>query len=171
MRRRGVYPGTFDPVTHGHMDVIGRALLLFDTLVIGVAQSQTKNPVFTVPERIDLLKAELQETLPKEQSRVSIEPFHGLLVDFVKEQSADAIVRGLRAMTDFEYEFQMAWINGRLQQGTETVFLMAAERYQFVSSRTIKEIACLGGDVTPFVSPAIAKAVKQRCCDKQHTIR
>jgi len=163
MRRSGVYPGTFDPVTHGHMDVIGRALQLFDTLIVGIAQSQAKNPFFTLSERITLLEEELK-TLPREdQQRVCVKPFQGLLVDFVKNQSADAIVRGLRAMTDFEYEFQMAWINGRLQQGTETVFLMASERYQFVSSRSIKEIACLGGDITPFVSPTIAAAVKQRC--------
>ena len=163
MRRKGVYPGTFDPATHGHMDVIGRALLLFDTLIIGVAVSKAKKPLFTPSERIALLQQELNIFSPDDQARVSIQPFNGLLVDFVQEQGADAIVRGLRAMTDFEYEFQMAWINARLQQGTETVFLMASERYQFVSSSSIKEIACLGGDVTPFVSPAIAAAVKKRC--------
>lgn len=169
MQRKGVYPGTFDPVTQGHLDIIQRALNLLDTLVIGVAESISKQPLFSLQERIAFLKQEIQTTLPsQDQQRVQIRSFAGLMGHFMKNQGANVIVRGLRSFTDFEYEFQMACLNTRLQQGIETVFLMASERYQFVSSRVIKEIACLGGNINPFVSPAIAAAVQQRCLSKKN---
>jgi pantetheine-phosphate adenylyltransferase len=166
MDRKGVYPGTFDPVTRGHLDIIRRALNLFDRLVVGVAENRSKQPFFSLQERVAFLEQDIRTLPDQDQQRVQVKPFAGLLVHFVKEQEADVIVRGLRALTDFEYEFQMAWINTRLQQEIETVFLMASERYQFVSSRVIKEIACLGGDIGPFVSPTIAAAVQQRCVSK-----
>ncbi|MGL5720337.1 MAG: pantetheine-phosphate adenylyltransferase [Alphaproteobacteria bacterium] len=167
MQRKGVYPGTFDPVTQGHLDIIQRALNLFETLVVGVAENIPKQPFFSLQERVAFLEQEIQTLPSQDRQRVQVRPFAGLLVHFVKDQEADVIVRGLRALTDFEYEFQMAWLNARLQQGIETVFLMASERYQYVSSRVIKEIACLGGDISPFVSPAIAAAVQQRCLSKK----
>ncbi len=160
--RIGVYPGTFDPVTNGHMDVIGRAAGIVDRLVVGVAINAGKGPLFSLDERVELLKEDITD-LPKEKSgRIDVVPFDNLLIDFAHEQSAKMIIRGLRAVSDFEYEFQMASMNARMDGNIETVFLTASERNQFISSRFVKEIGRLGGDIGHFVS----ENVKQRLIDR-----
>lgn len=161
--RIGLYPGTFDPPTRGHLDIIERAAKLCDFLVIGVAENRRKEPLFSLEERVSFLKQEIQDNLPLLKDQLIILPFSGLMVEFAVEQRAQIIFRGLRALADFEYEFQMAWMNTRLNGDIETIFLMASERYQFVSSRLIKEIACLGGNIHPFLSSRIAKALLERC--------
>lgn len=154
-KRIALYPGTFDPPTNGHLDIIQRAARLFDCLVVGVAANPGKGPLFTLEERVELTRHEVA-TLPLPQGHeVAVQGFDGLLVDFASNLGAIAIVRGLRAVSDFDYEFQMAGINARLAPQMETVFLMASERHQFISSRFVKEIARLGGDVSSFV-PALA---------------
>jgi pantetheine-phosphate adenylyltransferase len=149
--RTGLYPGTFDPVTNGHLDVIGRAARLMDRLVIGVAINTGKGPLFPLEERVELVQAEADTIAAKTGCRIEVRPFTGLLIGFAKEVGASMIVRGLRAVSDFDYEFQMAGMNHRLDPGVETVFLMASERNQFISSRFVKEIAQLGGDISSFV--------------------
>lgn len=161
--RIGLYPGTFDPPTRGHLDIIYRATKACDVLVIGVAENIRKNPLFSLEERVSFLTQEIQDAPSPAKDRLVIQPFSGLMVEFAVEKKAQVIFRGLRALADFEYEFQMAWMNTRLNADIETIFLMASERYQFVSSRLIKEIACLGGDISPFVSPRIATALLERC--------
>lgn len=161
--RVGLYTGTFDPPTKGHLDIIERATKACDLLIVGVAENSRKNPLFSLEERVSFLKEEVQESLPKAGAQLVIQPFLGLMVDFATEKKARIIFRGLRALADFEYEFQMAWMNKRLNVNIETIFLMASEQYQFVSSRLMKEIACLGGDIAPFVSCRIAKALLERC--------
>ncbi len=150
--RIGVYPGTFDPVTNGHMDIIERAAQVVDELVVGVAINIGKGPLFDLEERVDLLAVEISKFAPATASRIKIVPFDNLLVDFVNDMKASVIIRGLRAVSDFEYEFQMASMNARLDDNIETVFLMASERNQFISSRFVKEIGRLGGDIGHFVS-------------------
>ncbi|MGZ5922688.1 MAG: pantetheine-phosphate adenylyltransferase [Rhizomicrobium sp.] len=165
-RRIGLYPGTFDPVTLGHLDIIKRAVKLVDHLVIGVATTNTpKSAMFTSKERVAMVKAEAQ---PLAFGRASIEvvPFDALLVKFAAKIGASVIIRGLRAVSDFEYEFQMVAMNQRLNTEIETVFLMADPRHQAISSRLVKEIARLDGDITPFTTPAVAKALVKRCKDK-----
>jgi pantetheine-phosphate adenylyltransferase len=155
MKRVGLYPGTFDPVTNGHLDIIGRALKLVDRLVIGVAINRDKGPLFTLEERVELLKT---ETAPLTGGgEIVVEPFESLLVHFAREQGATMLIRGLRAVTDFEFEFQMTAMNQQLARDIETVFLMADLRHQAVASRLVKEIAKLGGDVSGFVSPNVAR--------------
>lgn len=156
--RIGLYPGTFDPITNGHMDIIGRAVKLVDRLVIGVAQNDDKGPLFTTAERVEMVRAEVT----KFGAKVEVRPFASLLMHFAEELDATVIVRGLRAVADFEYEFQMTAMNQRLNADIETVFLMADPRHQAIASRLVKEIARLGGDIGSFVSPAVSAAVLAR---------
>ena len=153
-RRVGLYPGTFDPVTNGHLDVIGRAARLLDRLVVGVSVSTGKAPLFSLEERVELVQAEIAEIADRNGTVIDVLPFQGLLVEFAREVGASMIVRGLRAVTDFDYEFQMAGMNYRMAPDVETVFLMASERHQFIASRLVKEVAALGGDISSFV-PAL----------------
>ncbi len=152
--RIGLYPGTFDPVTNGHIDIIGRAARLMDKLVIGVSISTGKGPLFSLEERVELVEAEVQEIAKRNGTVIEVRPFQGLLIDFARKLGACMIVRGLRAVSDFDYEFQMAGMNYRMAPDVETVFLMASERHQFIASRLVKEVAALGGDITSFV-PAL----------------
>ena len=156
--RIGLYPGTFDPVTNGHMDIIGRATKLVDRLVIGVAQNDDKGPLFTTAERVEMVAAEVA-TL---NANIEVQPCSTLLMHFAESLDAKVIVRGLRAVADFEYEFQMTAMNQRLNDDIETVFLMADPRHQAIASRLVKEIARLDGDIESFVSPAIAARVRQK---------
>ena len=152
MRERiGLYPGTFDPVTNGHLDVIGRAARILDKLVVGVAINIGKSPLFPLEERVELVRAETDVIAARTGTVIEVRPFEGLLVGFAQELGASMIIRGLRAVTDFDYEFQMAGMNRRLDHDIEAVFLMASETNQFISSRFVKEIARLGGDVSSFV--------------------
>jgi pantetheine-phosphate adenylyltransferase len=153
VERIALYPGTFDPVTNGHLDVIGRAARLVDHLVVGVAMNAGKGPLFPLEERAELVKAETDAIAARTGCNIEVRPFTGLLVHFAREVGAQMIVRGLRAVTDFDYEFQMAGMNARLDPGIETVYLMASERNHFISSRFVKEIAQLGGDISSFVPP------------------
>jgi pantetheine-phosphate adenylyltransferase len=152
-QRIGLYPGTFDPVTNGHLDVIGRAARLLDRLVVGVAINAGKGPLFPLEERVELVRAETDRIAQRTGCEVLVQPFNGLLIGFAKEVGAQMILRGLRAVTDFDYEFQMTGMNRRLDPEIETVFLMASETNQFISSRFVKEIAILGGDISTFVPP------------------
>jgi pantetheine-phosphate adenylyltransferase len=154
---RAVYPGTFDPITLGHQDLVRRASALFDKVVVGIAVSEAKRPFFQLEERIRLAREVL-----KPYRNVTIEGFGGLLMDFVRAQKAQVILRGLRAVSDFEYEFQMAGMNRNLYPDVETVFLTPAEQYQFISATIVREIATLGGDVSKFVQPLVARALAQR---------
>jgi pantetheine-phosphate adenylyltransferase len=165
-KRIGLYPGTFDPVTLGHLDIIKRAVKLVDHLVIGVATNPSKAPLFTLDERREMLARESAPfAAPRNEARATIEvrAFDSLLVHFAEEIGAGVIIRGLRAVSDFEYEFQMVAMNQRLNTEIETVFLMADPRHQAIASRLVKEIARLGGDVAAFTTPAIAEALVQRC--------
>ena len=152
-RRIGVYPGTFDPVTNGHLDIIARAARLLDRLVIGVAVNAGKGPIFPLVERVELVRAETEAIAARSGAEIEVRPLDSLLIHFAREVGAGMVVRGLRAVSDFDYEFQMAGMNYRLDPQIETVFLMASERHQFISSRFVREIAQLGGDVASFVPP------------------
>lgn len=154
---KAVYPGTFDPITLGHQDLVRRASALFDKVVVGIAASEAKRPFFQLDERIRLAREVL-----KPYRNVSIEGFRGLLMDFVRAQKAQVILRGLRAVSDFEYEFQMAGMNRNLHPDVETVFLTPAEQYQFISATIVREIASMGGDVSKFVQPLVVRALVQR---------
>jgi pantetheine-phosphate adenylyltransferase len=160
--RVAIYPGTFDPITNGHMDIIRRAVRLVDHLIIAVARNAGKNPLLTVDERVDLVRAEVGDLEPTNSCRVETRSFDNLLMHFAQSVGAAMIVRGLRAVTDFEYEFQMAGMNSRLDPNIETVFLMASDRHQFISSRFVKEIGRLGGDISSFVSPRVASRLAAR---------
>ena len=160
--RIGVYPGTFDPITNGHMDIVRRAVGLVDRLVVGVAANPGKAPMFSIAERRELVCAVLDAHGDGLRERIEVKPFDTLLMTFALENRARLIVRGLRAVSDFEYEFQMTGMNARLEPGVETVFLMASERQQFVSSRFVKEIARLGGDVREFVPTAVHDRLSQK---------
>ena len=159
--RVGLYPGTFDPITTGHQDIITRSLRVVDRLVVGVAVNAGKNPLFDVNERVALTAQDLA-ALGLEPPRLEVRSFDSLLMQFVHEIGASVIVRGLRAVSDFEYEFQMASMNARIDQDVETVFLMASERHHFIASKLVKEIASLGGDVSSFVSPLIVERLAER---------
>ncbi len=154
---RAVYPGTFDPITCGHEDLVRRAAGLFDTVVVGVADSRGKKPFFTLTERIELARDALAQ-----YKNVRVEGFSGLLRDFVHQQEARVILRGLRAVSDFEYEFQMAGMNRTLIPHVETVFLTPSEQYMFISATIVREIALLGGDVGPFVPPAVQERMRAK---------
>ncbi|HEX5327495.1 MAG TPA: pantetheine-phosphate adenylyltransferase [Acetobacteraceae bacterium] len=161
-QRIGVYPGTFDPVTNGHLDVIGRAARLLDKLVIGVAINTGKSPMFSLEERVELVETEITSIADRNGTLIEVRPFQGLLIDFARDSGACMIVRGLRAVSDFDYEFQMAGMNYRMAPDIETVFLMASERHQFISSRLVKEVAVLGGDIASFVPPLTLQRTLQR---------
>ena len=153
--RIGLYPGTFDPVTNGHLDIIGRAVKLVDRLVIGVAVNIGKGPLFSLDERVEMVRRETAHLT--QIAEIEVRPFDSLLMHFAREVGAQMIVRGLRAVADFEYEFQMTAMNQQLDREIETVFLMADPRHQAIASRLVKEIAALGGDVHKFVPPGVAK--------------
>ena len=153
--RIGLYPGTFDPVTNGHLDIIGRAVKLVDRLVIGVAVNIGKGPLFSLDERVEMVQRETAHLT--QIAEIEVRPFDSLLMHFAREVGAQMIVRGLRAVADFEYEFQMTAMNQQLDREIETVFLMADPRHQAIASRLVKEIAALGGDVHKFVPPGVAK--------------
>jgi pantetheine-phosphate adenylyltransferase len=150
-----VYPGTFDPITNGHLDILERALKVADRVIVTVAVNQRKNPLFTAPERIQFIK----DALPHHLERLEFAEFDGLLVEFCKSHGATIIIRGLRALADFEYEFQFAHMNRRLAPGVDTVFFMTDERNHYVSSSLVKEVASLGGDVNGLVPPAVVTAL------------
>jgi pantetheine-phosphate adenylyltransferase len=157
MTIRAVYPGTFDPITNGHEDLIQRAARLFDEIVVGVAQSQAKRPFFSLDERVTLATDVL-----KPYSNVTVRGFSGLLSQFVREQGATVILRGLRAVSDFEYEFQLAGMNRRLAPGVETLFLTPSDKYLFLSATIVREIAVLGGDVSAFVHPLTVERMRDK---------
>ena len=160
--RIGLYPGTFDPVTNGHLDVIARAARLLDKLVVGVSISSGKGPLLSLEERVELVEAEIAAIADRNGMLIEVRPFNSLLIDFAREVGASMIVRGLRAVTDFDYEFQMAGMNYRMAPDVETVFLMASERHQFIASRLVKEVAMLGGDITSFVPTLTLERVMKR---------
>lgn len=160
--RTGLYPGTFDPVTLGHIDIIRRAAVLVDRLVIGVAINRDKGPLFSLEERVAMIEAECAKLSEETGTEIVAHPFENLLIDCAKDVGAQIIVRGLRAVTDFEYEYQMVGMNRALDDSIETVFLMADLKHQAIASKLVKEIARLGGDISKFVTPAVNDAVKER---------
>ncbi|MBZ0130023.1 MAG: pantetheine-phosphate adenylyltransferase [Rhodobacteraceae bacterium] len=160
--RTGLYPGTFDPITHGHIDIIRRACTLVDRLVIGVAINRDKGPLFNLEERVAMIEAECARTANATGVEIVVHPFENLLIHCARDVGASVIVRGLRAVSDFEYEFQMVGMNRALDNRVETVFLMADAKNQAIASRLVKEIARLGGDVTKFVPPAVNDALVAR---------
>ncbi len=156
-RHIGVYPGTFDPITSGHLDIIERGQKLFDVMIVAVAASPKKEPLFNVMERVEMIK-----TSVKKYKNIRVESFDGLLIEYMHKKNASVVLRGLRVISDFEYEFQMALTNRKLDPTIETVFMMTADGYAYMSSRFIKEIARLNGDVKGFVPPNVAKKLKEK---------
>ena len=157
----GIYPGTFDPVTNGHMDIILRAARMLDKLVIGVAINAGKGPLFSLEERLEMVRTETSE-MQEVAERIEVKGFDNLLVDFARDYNASVIIRGLRAVSDFDYEFQMSSMNAKLAPDVETVCLMASDRHQFIASRLVKEIAKLDGDVGQFVSSRVEGLLKKK---------
>lgn len=155
--RTVIYPGSFDPFTNGHLDLMQRATKLFDQVIVAVAKNEGKNPLFTQSERLGLVQ-EAAKGLPN----VRTEAFDGLLVDYVEQRGGQAVLRGLRAVSDFEFEFQLALMNRKLNERIETIFMMPKETYTFLSSRIVKEIARLGGDVSAFVPPHVVEALRRK---------
>lgn len=155
--RTGIYPGSFDPLTNGHLDIIHRAAKLFDRVIVAIAVNEEKKPFFTIKERIEQVKQAVAD-LPN----VQVDSFTGLLVDYVEKQGGSAVIRGLRAVSDFEFEFQLALMNRKLNERVETIFMMPKETYTFLSSRITKEIARLGGDVRAFVPAHVEAALKKK---------
>jgi len=158
----GIYPGTFDPVTYGHLDIIRRATHIVDRLIVAVAASDGKSPLFDAEERVQMIQDELAFGAYSNGKIVEVRSFSGLLINFAAEMKAGVVVRGLRAVSDFEFEFQMAGMNARMNPEIETVFLMASDKHQFIAARLVKEIARLGGDVTQFVSPRVITHLLKR---------
>lgn len=161
-RSLAVYPGSFDPITNGHLDIIERGSRLFDRVIVAILGNPEKAPLFSVEERVSLIAASVS-SLPN----VTVEAFSGLLVNYVRSRGAQVIVRGLRAVSDFEYEFQMALMNRRLDPEVETVFMMPAEAYSYLSARLVKEVASLGGDVSGLVPAPVARAIADRLADRR----
>jgi pantetheine-phosphate adenylyltransferase len=157
MQVTAVYPGTFDPITNGHLDIIARGVRLFDRIIVALLKNADKEPLLPLDERIEIVRA-VVGGFPN----VTVESFDGLLVDYARARGAQAIVRGLRALSDFEFEFQMALMNRRLEAGVETVYMMPSETYSYVSSRLVKEVAHLGGDITGLVPPEVVLRLKAR---------
>lgn len=155
--KTGIYPGTFDPITHGHTDIITRSLRVFDKVIVAVAPNPSKHPLFNLAERLAMV-----QLVMKDLDQVDVTSFEGLLVDYVERSGAHAIIRGLRAISDFEHEFQMALINRKLAKAVETVFLMPSEEYSYLSSTIIKEIARHGGNLTEFLHPEVARRLEGR---------
>lgn len=162
----GVYPGTFDPVTKGHLHLIRRASRMVDKLVIGVADNARKGPLFSLKERTEMLETDIKN-MEKKGCEIEVRPFKGLLVQFAKDEKAACIFRGLRAVSDFEYEFQMTGMNSKLDPGIETVFLMASDKWQFVSASFVKEICSMGGDIKEFVTPQVAEKLRKKYKNKR----
>ncbi|MBO9472061.1 MULTISPECIES: pantetheine-phosphate adenylyltransferase [unclassified Shimia] len=160
--RTALYPGTFDPITLGHIDIIRRATQLVDRLVIGVAINRDKGPLFSLEERVAMIEGECAQLADETGTEIVVHPFENLLIDCAKEAGAQIIVRGLRAVTDFEYEYQMVGMNRALDSSIETVFLMADLKHQAIASKLVKEIARLDGDVSKFVTPAVNEALLER---------
>ncbi len=159
--RIGIYPGTFDPITKGHLHIIKRASRLVDRLIVGVAGNARKNPLFEIDERVEMVRLDCAN-LPEKHCEIEVKVFDNLLVHFAKEMKADCLFRGLRAVSDFDYEFQMTGMNARLAPDIETVFLMASDKWQFVSASFVKEIHLMGGDVSEFVTPATLERLNSR---------
>ncbi len=157
-----IYPGSFDPITNGHLDVIQRAAKMFDRVVVAIAENESKHPLLTLPERLTLVR----ETV-KPFANVEADTFTGLLVDYVERRKGMAVLRGLRAVSDFEFEFQLALMNRKLNERVETIFMMPKDTYTFLSSRITKEIAALGGDVTPFVPTCVVEALRRKLRTKK----
>ncbi len=157
---KAIYAGSFDPVTIGHMDVIKRSALIFDELIVAVAESTDKKPLFSCQERQELIKESLEEGNLLVNKNIKIDGFSGLLIDYAKKQNSKILIRGLRAVSDFEYEFQMSCMNSKLDNDIQTIFLPASDNVQFISSRFVKQIASLKGDVSKIVSKTVAKRLK-----------
>ena len=160
--RVGLYPGTFDPITNGHLDIVVRAARVVDRLIVAVAANAGKGPLFSLEERVALVREDLAERAQLNGVNIEVRSFDTLLVAFARQCGAHVIIRGLRAVSDFEYEFQMAGMNARLSPDIETMFLMASERCQFISSRFVKEIGRLGGDISSFVSPRVRAELDEK---------
>ena len=160
--RTGVYPGTFDPITSGHLEVMRRSLRLVDKLVIGCAINIGKGPLFSLEERMEIIREDIADFPPADRDRIVVVPFEGLLIHFVLAVQASVIIRGLRAVSDFEYEIQMANMNARMEPNIETIFLMASDRHQFIASSLVKDIARLGGDTSQFVSKRVFQRLKTK---------
>ncbi len=165
-RHVGLYPGTFDPVTIGHLDIISRGTRLCDHLIVAVAVNAGKGPMFSLDERVGMVRDSISEQGLDNTASIDVRPFETLLVRFAQDMGATTILRGLRAVSDFEYEFQMAGMNARLSNAVETVFLMASERSHFISSRFVKEIGRLGGDISDFVTPSVHGRLQQRFAEQ-----
>lgn len=157
MKTAAIYPGTFDPITYGHLDLIHRTLSVFDSVIVAVAVNPGKHPLFTTEERVAMVR-----TVTRRLRNVHVESFDTLLVDFCMERRVSTVVRGLRAVSDFEYELQLSQMNRKINKKVETVFMMPSEEYNFISSRIIKEVAGLGGDVSGLVPPPVIKALKEK---------
>jgi len=157
MKLTAVYPGTFDPITNGHLDILSRGGRMFDRIIVAILMNPDKDPLFPLEERVEILRSVVSRW-----SNVQVETFDGLLVEFARSRGAQVIVRGLRALSDFEYEFQMTLMNQRLEPGIQTVFMMPSETYSYVSSRLVKEVARLGGDVTGLVPAEVVERLKRR---------
>lgn len=158
--KTAIYPGTFDPITNGHLDIIDRALRLFDKIIITVARNPAKSPLFSAEERVFLIEQALADV--KGDAALEVEMFDGLIVDFARKRKANAIIRGLRAISDFEYELQMALVNRRLYSEVSTVFLMPHEKYTYLNSTIVKEVASFGGDISNFVPPVVEMMIKKK---------
>jgi len=157
MKKIAVYPGSFDPITYGHLDIIKRGLTIFDEIIVAVARNSQKNALFTTDERVELI-----QDVVKEDGRVTVDTFSGLLIDYVSSRSAHVIIRGLRAISDFEYEFQIAQMNSSIGRQIETLFMMTSLQYGYLSSSIVKEVCSLNGDIDKFVPPEIKKALRQK---------